>query len=86
MIVVITNKEKDFKEKIGKVIISGTVQFQYEEIPNKDNNFGVSDLYYNLNITSINIATYSINVSDEYDVTWNITIETFTSKTASTIT
>ena len=86
MIVVITNKEKDFKEKIGKVIISGTVQFQYEEIPNKDNIFGVSDLYYNLNITSINIATYSINVSDEYDVTWNITIETFTSKTASTIT
>ena len=29
-------------------------------------------------------ATYSINVSDEYDVTWKITIETFTSKTAST--
>lgn len=29
-------------------------------------------------------ATYSINVSDDYTVTWNIIVETFTSKTAST--
>lgn len=59
MIVVITNKEKDFKEKIGKVIISGTVQFQYKKIPNNDNVFGVSDFYYSLNITSINIESLS---------------------------
>ena len=29
-------------------------------------------------------ATYSINVSDDYTVTWNITVETFTSMTEST--
>lgn len=29
-------------------------------------------------------ATYSINTTNDYDVTWKITIETFTSKTAST--
>ena len=29
-------------------------------------------------------ATYSVNVSDDYDVTWSITVETFTSKTTST--
>lgn len=29
-------------------------------------------------------ATYSVNVSEDYDVTWNIMVETFTSKTTST--
>lgn len=53
MFVIITNKENDLKEKEGKVLISGNVQFQYLAIPNEDNIFGNGDFIYNLDITSI---------------------------------
>lgn len=52
MFVVINNKEKDFKDLIGKVTISGNVQFLYEKVPNRDNYFGEGDFYYSLDITS----------------------------------
>lgn len=62
MFVVINNRENDFKDFIGKVTISGKVQFLYEKVPNRDNYFGEGDFYYSLNITSISeqaLAKYS---------------------------